>query len=213
MSNQWFQIANLVSISRILLTPFVGYYLAQGDSRSTLICAALLVLAGITDGLDGYLARRLKQVSEFGIALDPIADKIFAGVLVVLLIFYRDFPIWLAAAIVGRDLLILIAGSILLRGRKVVIPSNITGKYTFGVMAFLLGSYVIRFPFGIWLTTWVTVILLILSTLIYARVFWHVRRGQAPPVFRDKLMYKVLRVSLSSFALGVYLFRLVAELV
>ncbi len=212
MANPWFQIPNLVSLSRVALTPFVGYYLAQGDSRSTLICAGLLLLAGVTDGLDGYLARKLNQVSTLGIVLDPIADKIFAGILVILLILYRDFPIWLAAAIIGRDLLILVAGSILLRGRKVVIPSNITGKYAFGVMAFLLGSYVIRFQFGIEFTTWVTVALLILSTLTYARVFWHVRRGQAPPVFKDKTVYRLLRIGASSLALGLFLYRLVEEL-
>ena len=208
MSNQWLQIPNLVSLSRVALTPFVGYYLAQGDNRSTLICAILLVVAGITDGLDGYLARRLGQVGKLGIALDPIADKVFAGVLVILLIFYREFPVWLAAAIVGRDLLILAAGSMLLKGKQVVIPSNITGKYAFGVMAFLLGSYVIRFDFGIWLTTTATVALLILSTIVYARVFVYVRRGKDAPVFNDRPIYKILRIGGSLILLVIFLYKL-----
>ena len=97
MPSPWLQIPNLVSLSRIAMVPFLGYYLARGDDRSTLICAILMIVAGITDGLDGYLARRLGQISKLGIALDPVADKIFAGALVLLLIFYRDFPIWLAA--------------------------------------------------------------------------------------------------------------------
>ncbi len=212
MPSPWLQIPNLVSLSRVVLTPFVGYFLARGDNQSTLICVVLLLIAGITDGLDGYLARRLNQVSKLGIALDPVADKVFAGVLVVLLILYRDFPIWLAVAIIGRDLLILIAGSILLRGQKLVIPSNITGKYAFGVMAFLLGSYVIRFEFGIILTTWVTVALLILSTIIYARVFLRASRGRPQPDFVDKLLYKVLRIGASLVALAVFLYRMVVDL-
>ncbi|UCE24301.1 MAG: CDP-alcohol phosphatidyltransferase family protein [Candidatus Zixiibacteriota bacterium] len=212
MPSPWLQIPNLVSLSRVALTPFVGYFLARGDNQSSLICVALLLIAGVTDGLDGYLARRLNQVSNLGIALDPVADKVFAGVLVVLLILYREFPIWLAAAIIGRDLLILIAGSILLRGQKVVIPSNITGKYAFGVMAFLLGSYVIRFEFGIILTTWVTVVLLILSTIIYSRVFLRANRGQPQPVFVDKPLYKVLRISASVVALAVFVYRMAVDL-
>ncbi len=212
MSSQWFEIPNLVSLSRVVLTPFVGYFLAQGDGRSTLICAVILVVAGITDGLDGYLARRMGKVSQLGIALDPVADKIFAGVLVVLLILYRGFPVWLATAIIGRDVLIMLAGLLLLRGRKLVLPSNITGKYAFGVMAFLLGSYVIRFEFGIVLTTYATLILLVLSTLVYARVFVRVRKGLKAPVFEDKPVYKFLRIGGSVALLALFFYKLATSL-
>lgn len=213
MSSEWFRLPNLLSLSRVAMTPFLGYYLAGGDGRSTVICAGILLLAAATDGLDGYLARRTGQVTKLGIALDPIADKIFAGVLVVLLIFYREFPVWLAAAIVGRDLVILIAGLLLLRGREIVVPSNITGKYTFTVVAFLLGSHVIRFDFGIWLMTLLTVLLLILSTVIYARVFLKVRGGDAAPVFADKPLYKILRITTGLVVLVVFFFRLWRDLV
>ena len=203
---------NLLTILRILLIPVfvVAFYLPFSWGRE--LATALFVLAAITDWLDGYLARRMGQVSQLGIALDPIADKVFAGVLVILLIFYREFPVWLAAAIIGRDLLILVAGLLLLSGKKVVIPSNITGKYAFGVMAFLLGSYIIRFEFGIALTTYATVALLILSTLVYARVFVRVRRGRAAPVFADKPVYKSLRVGGSVLLLALFCYKLATSL-
>jgi len=213
MASSWLQYPNLLSLSRVAMTPFVGYFLAQGDDRSTMICAGFLLLAAITDGLDGYLARRLGQVSKLGIVLDPIADKIFAGVLIVLLIAYREFPVWLAAAIIGRDLLILLAGSLLLKGRKVVVPSNITGKYTFTAIAVLIGSYVIRFPFGIWLMTVLTLLLLILSTIIYARVFIRVRRGRSTPVFSDKPIYKILRTAATLVVSAIFLYRMWLDLI
>lgn len=213
MASSWLQFPNLLSLSRVAMTPFVGYFLAQGDDRSTMICAGFLLLAAITDGLDGYLARRLGQVSKLGIVLDPIADKIFAGVLIVLLIAYREFPVWLAAAIIGRDLLILLAGSLLLKGRKVVVPSNITGKYTFTAIAVLIGSYVIRFPFGIWLMTVLTLLLLILSTIIYARVFIRVRRGRSTPVFSDKPIYKILRTAATLVVSAIFLYRMWLDLI
>lgn len=213
MRKEWFQSPNLLSLSRVFLTPFIGYYLALGDSRATVICIILLIVAGITDGLDGYLARRLDQVSKLGMALDPVADKVFAGVLVVLLIFYRDFPVWLAGVIIGRDLLILAAGSILLKGKELVLPSNISGKYAFGVIPFLVGSYIIRFDFGVMLMTYVTVLLLIVSTIIYARVFVTVKKGVAMSVFHDKPAYKVMRIGASMLVLAVFFYKMLVEFI
>lgn len=203
-----FQIPNLVSLSRVFLTPVIGYYLALGDDRSTVICVVLLALAGISDGLDGYLARRRHQVTRLGISLDPIADKIFAGILVILLILYRDFPLWLAALIIGRDLLILAAGLVLLEGRKIVLPSNLTGKNAFGVIVILLVSYVIRFPFGILLTTYLSAGLIVLSTINYARVFIRTKRGEAVAPFKDKTVYKALRIGGWIVFSAVYLYEL-----
>ena len=201
------QLPNMLSLSRILLTPLVGYYLSKNTLQATHITALLLILAGITDGLDGFFARRLKQTSELGRILDPLADKIMAGVLVVLLIAYRNFPIWLAGLIIGRDMLILIAGLLLLGGRKVVVPSNLTGKYAFTAIAFLIGSYLYRFPFGILLTTWLTVLLVIISTILYARVFGYVRQGKTPPRFHDTRVLKMLRGSGLVLFLLVYFYK------
>jgi CDP-diacylglycerol--glycerol-3-phosphate 3-phosphatidyltransferase len=199
---------NLVSLSRIFLTPFIGYYLWLDDNRATLICVLLIILAGITDGLDGYLARRTGKVTPLGIALDPVADKIFAGVLVVMLMMFRNFPLWLAVLIIGRDLLILLAGIVLLKDRRHTLPSNLTGKYTFAVIACLLGSYVIRFHLGIILFTWLTVLFTVLSLVNYSRVFIRVRQGNLPPVFNDKPFYRNGRIILTVGLSAVTLFYL-----
>jgi CDP-diacylglycerol--glycerol-3-phosphate 3-phosphatidyltransferase len=168
----------------------------------------LFIVAAISDGLDGYLARRRNQVSPLGIALDPIADKIFAGVIVILLILYRDLPIWLAAVIVGRDLVILGAAAILLRGRTVSLPSNLIGKYAFTAIAFLLGSYVIRFQFGIWLFTILTLVMIALSLVAYAGVFIEVRAGRTPRPLREPGWVRVLRLVASAVVLGYFFLRL-----
>ncbi|MBN1212165.1 MAG: CDP-alcohol phosphatidyltransferase family protein [candidate division Zixibacteria bacterium] len=188
------QLPNLVSLLRVFLTPIIGYYLWLGDDRATLVCVVLLIIAGITDGLDGYLARRMNKITPLGTALDPVADKIFAGVLVVLLIMFRDLPFWLVAIIIGRDLLILLAGMILLKKRRITLPSNLTGKYTFAVIACLLGSYVIRFDFGMTLFTWLTVLFTVLSLINYSRVFRLVRKNLPAPTFADKPIYRVGRI-------------------
>ncbi len=205
------QIPNLVSLSRIILAPLVGYFLWKNDDRSTLICLSLLVLAGVSDGLDGYLARRLKKVSPLGIALDPVADKIFAGLLIVFLVLFRDLPLWLATVVVGRDLLILAGGTILLKKKHLTVPSNLTGKYTFTVIIFLLGSYIIRFPFGITLYTYLTVIMTAASIIIYGRVFMFIRNGQPAPEFVDRPVFKTGRSLLSLALISITLYYLYLE--
>ncbi len=200
---------NLVSLSRILLVPFIGYYLAQGDDHSTRVCVILLAVAVLTDLLDGYLARRLNQISRLGIALDPIADKILAAALVVLLVLYREFPLWLAGVIIGRDLLLLMAGLVLLKQKRIVVPANLTGKYTFVAIAVLLFSHVIRFEFGVRMMTPITVLLIGVSTIIYSLVFVRVRaRGSVVGRPTDRPLMRGLRF-LALFVLSaIYAYRL-----
>jgi CDP-diacylglycerol--glycerol-3-phosphate 3-phosphatidyltransferase len=202
------QIPNLLSLVRIALVPVVGYYLSLGDEQSSLLALILLIVAGITDGLDGYLARKLKQVSPLGIALDPVADKIFAGALVILLVLYRNLPLWLAGIILGRDLLIIAGGLVVIKKRTAPIPSNLTGKYTFVVIVFLLASYIIRFDYGMTMMTYLTIVLVAASTVNYGRVFTAVSRGRALPSFHDKTSYKVVRLLLSAVILVVYFYHL-----
>lgn len=196
--------ANLFSVLRIVVLPGVAYGLSRDDRLGVLLCIILFAFAAITDFLDGYLARRLNQISRLGIALDPIADKIFAGVTIIFLVIYREMPIWLAIVVVGRDLLILSAAALLLRGRQISLPSNLVGKYTFGVIAFLLGSYVIRFPFGITMTTIATLVMIAWSIASYARVFVDIRKGKLAAEQEDrKWLLWTLRVG-SAAAIVVY---------
>jgi len=106
-----FNIPNLVTMSRIILIPLIiGLYYVPGEwlsleSKNT-AAAAVFILAAVTDWLDGYLARRLNQMSAFGAFLDPVADKlIVVGALVVLLSLEpaRVDPL-VALIIIGREI-------------------------------------------------------------------------------------------------------------
>src|SRR3972149_1435510 len=101
---------NLVSIARLALIPFICIGLFREDPLSVVFTALLMTAAGLSDFLDGFLARRFRQVSELGKILDPVSDKLLIAPAVVLLAFTRDFPFWLAVLIIGRDLAILLAG-------------------------------------------------------------------------------------------------------
>lgn len=103
-------IPNLLTFLRISLIPIlvVMFYLPVRWPYWHLLTAAVFALAAATDWLDGYLARRLKQVSPLGTFLDPVADKLIVAVALMLLV-QRYATIWLtlpAMVIVGREIVI-----------------------------------------------------------------------------------------------------------
>lgn len=79
-------IANLVTVSRVLMIPLVILLHYSGLPHSNLLAGGLFAFASITDWLDGYLARRLNQTSAFGAFLDPVADKLLVVAALVLLV-------------------------------------------------------------------------------------------------------------------------------
>lgn len=208
MNRDYFKLPNLLSLSRIFIAPMIGFFLWRGDADSAMVALVLIIMAGITDGLDGFIARRLNMVSDLGVALDPIADKVFAALLVIFLIMFRYLPIWLAVVIIGRDLLILAGGLLLRRGRTVSLPSNIPGKYAFAAIAVLLASYVIWFDYGINMMTYISLILIVWSLISYGRVFLIIKNGGEPPVFNDKPIYRALRVAATVVVAIIFLIRL-----
>jgi cardiolipin synthase (CMP-forming) len=188
---------NLASLSRVALTPFIGLALAHDNPRSTAIAVLLMIVAGVTDALDGYLARRLQQTTPLGLILDPVADKLFAAVTVVLLTMYREFPVWLAAIIIGRDLVILAAGA-MFPGRLSAFPSTITGKYAFFYIVVLIGWYTIRYDFGIQVFTGPVIALTIAVLAIYGKRLWRMQHGLPVLAFRDRTRYRVLRIGVTA---------------
>jgi cardiolipin synthase (CMP-forming) len=106
-----FNIPNAITVSRIITIPFiVGVFYFPDDlisfSAKNVTATAIFIFAAVTDWLDGYLARRLNQMSAFGAFLDPVADKLFVvGALVILLFLGRVDPL-VALIIIGREIAI-----------------------------------------------------------------------------------------------------------
>ena len=102
---------NLITISRIVTIPFiVGIFYFPDDlisfTAKNVTATAIFIFAAVTDWLDGYLARKLNQMSAFGAFLDPVADKLFVvGALVILLFLGRVDPL-VALIIIGREIAI-----------------------------------------------------------------------------------------------------------
>ncbi|MDG5766118.1 CDP-diacylglycerol--glycerol-3-phosphate 3-phosphatidyltransferase [Balneolales bacterium ANBcel1] len=102
------RIPNILSLLRILLAPLFVYLYLQDAFFWAALGMVVFIVAAITDYLDGYLARRLKVSSSLGMFLDPLADKIltFAGFICLPLIDPAQFPWWIIAVIVVRDIAI-----------------------------------------------------------------------------------------------------------
>jgi cardiolipin synthase len=140
-------VPNLLAIFRILLLPFIYYFLAQESRAGVSIGVFLMLMAIFSDVLDGHLARKLNQITDLGKLLDPLADKLGLGIFVIFIIFHRGFPIWAAGLLFFKDFLTLV-GALLLVKRKGLFPmSNNWGKLNSWVWAITVILYIVRFNF------------------------------------------------------------------
>jgi CDP-diacylglycerol--glycerol-3-phosphate 3-phosphatidyltransferase len=128
MKGRFFTISNMLSISRAVLALPAAWMIWQEYPMSQVLLLALV--AYISDLLDGYLARRLNQVSEWGKILDPIADKLFVGLVAIALIHTNRLELWYIAAVLCRDIVIILAGIYASRRIQFVLPSDYWGKTT-----------------------------------------------------------------------------------
>jgi cardiolipin synthase len=102
-------IPNYITIFRFILVPFIVMALLSGYVEAALIG---FIVAGVSDGVDGFIARRYNQRSELGAYLDPIADKLLLVSLFVVLGVLEQVPVWLVVIVVSRDIFII--GAVLL---------------------------------------------------------------------------------------------------
>lgn len=137
-------IPNLLAVFRVLLLPFIFYFLAQ-DTRSGLVVALILIVLAVgSDVLDGIAARRLNQITDLGRILDPLADKLGLGLCVIFIIIHRGFPIWAAILLFSKDILTLIAGLLMVRRKGFVLMSNNWGKLNSWIWVFTVVIYIAR---------------------------------------------------------------------
>jgi cardiolipin synthase len=98
------QVPNTITVGRLILVPLLIFLLMRGDYGWALLA---FTVAGLSDGVDGYLARRFKLESNLGGFLDPIADKVLMVSVYVTLALLGQLPVWLAFLVVARDFLII----------------------------------------------------------------------------------------------------------
>ncbi|MCU1560644.1 CDP-diacylglycerol--glycerol-3-phosphate 3-phosphatidyltransferase [Mycetocola sp.] len=125
-SDRILTVPNILSFLRLALVPVFLVLLVEGEDLAAL---AVLALSGFTDFLDGYLARRLNQVSKLGQLLDPAADRLY--ILAALLgLGWRDLiPLWLVVVIIARDVMLIALAAWLAKIGHGAFPVNWVGKW------------------------------------------------------------------------------------
>lgn len=121
-------IPNCITLLRILLIPLLVIFLIEGKMQLALLA---FVAAGISDALDGFLARILHQKTAFGAFVDPIADKLLLITSFVTLAVLGDLPKWIAVLVVSRDVIIMGGiGILLFSKRPITFKPTYDGKMT-----------------------------------------------------------------------------------
>ncbi|MDE3058667.1 MAG: CDP-alcohol phosphatidyltransferase family protein [Bacteroidota bacterium] len=170
-------ISNALSISRIVLMVPIVMLLFSAIPYHREYAVLVMLLALATDALDGYFARRLNQVSDIGKIIDPLADKISVGVVIILLTLFGDVQLWYTAMVICRDVLIFSGGMYIRKRTGKVLSSNIYGKITVVLIALTIIFALLRYPvfYDIFsVAKWSSVAMMVLSFASYVQRFFSV---------------------------------------
>ncbi|MGN6549015.1 MAG: CDP-alcohol phosphatidyltransferase family protein [Pararhizobium sp.] len=154
---------NLITIARFLMVPAVIYALMNSQWR---LAFAVFVLAGVSDGIDGYIARHFNQGSKLGAYLDPVADKLLLVTVFVTLAVMNVLPSWLVLVVVSRDVLIVAAvlvASVI--GHPIAMRPLLVSKVNTAFQILLVVVALFAKAFGVDLTTVQFVLILSVAAL------------------------------------------------
>lgn len=121
-------LANKLTLSRIVMIPIFVYFLLQGDDVNMGIAGGIFILASITDFLDGYIARSRNLVTKFGKFMDPLADKLLVMSAFICLVELQIVPSWIVIVILAREFIVSIFRAIA-AADGIVIAASKLGKY------------------------------------------------------------------------------------
>jgi cardiolipin synthase len=174
LSYRFLTIPNLLSIFRILLIFPLAFYVWNDNLN---MVALLVVIAFISDYLDGIIARHFNQISEWGKILDPLADKLSIGIMMVVLYLKQQVALWLVLIVVGRDVVIVLGGFFVAEKYKHITPSDFIGKVTANVLAIMVICYIFNIGILEQVFTPVGVFFVILSSYCYFKNFTNIQKG------------------------------------
>lgn len=135
-------IPNILTVFRLALVPVFAYIFFSPIKNSLFLSIAIFLIAGATDVLDGYIARKHNLVTRFGIVMDPLADKLMLITVLYCLTAKNYIVSWVFWVIILKELSMIIGGTLLLN-KDMVIPSNIFGKIS--TLLFYLSIFILIF--------------------------------------------------------------------
>jgi len=164
----FFLIPNLLTFIRFFSYPFIFYFLKEDN---LFLAVFFIAVAGITDVLDGFLARTLNQISDLGKILDPFVDKLGIGIFILYTTLYKGFPVWACVLVVTKEILNLLAGLLVIRKRKFIPVSTFWGKLNACVWSFIILFYVLELDYIKKIFLGIGVIVILITATVYLRTF------------------------------------------
>ncbi len=160
-----------VTLSRLIAIPIIfGLFIWQDSELTRLIALSVFIIAAITDWLDGYLARKLNQITELGKFLDPLVDKVLTIALFLLFIELGQVPAWAVFLIITRELLITAwrgAPSPTSEASTTkIIAANFWGKAKTVMQIVAIAALLVKIPYAI-AFFWIAVALTLISGILY----------------------------------------------
>lgn len=178
-------VPNLITLARIILVPVVFWLLVSGRTEAAFV---LFVLAGISDAVDGFLAKRFGWTTELGAYLDPLADKLLIVSIFVALGVLGSLPSWLVIAGVSRDFLIVTAVVLSwVIGHPVRIEPAKVSKANTACQIALAATVLANTAFDlglepfVWMLIWLTAALTLASLAVYLHAWIRHMSGYESP--------------------------------
>lgn len=159
-----FNIPNKITIIRVSLIPLFAVILLVDIPYKNILSAFIFAMLSVSDFLDGYFARKKKQVTEFGKLIDPIADKLLISTALIVLI-GKGVELWMAVVIIAREVVIT-SIRIYLLPKKMVVPASNFGKAKTAVQSIAIVFVLLELPFS-WYIMLIAVLLTLISGIEY----------------------------------------------
>ena len=159
-----FNIPNRITIIRVGLIPLFIVILLLDIPYKNILAAFIFIMLSVSDFLDGYFARKKKQVTEFGKLIDPVADKLLISTALIFLI-GKGVQLWMAVVIIAREIIVTVIRIYMLPG-KMVVPASNFGKAKTVVQSIAIVFVLLQLPFS-WHVMLAAVLLTAVSGIEY----------------------------------------------
>lgn len=136
-------IPNALTIIRFLLIPGFVYYFFSPMEYGVRIAIIIFVAAGLTDILDGFIARRYNMITRLGIVLDPLADKLMLITVLISITLKNQIPFWIIVVVAIKETLLILGAIMLFNDHDIVVPANRFGKIS--TIAFYIAILAVAF--------------------------------------------------------------------
>lgn len=168
---------NLLTTVRFLLIP-VFFMVFYSDLPNNITLSMLVfILAGITDVLDGYIARKYNMITKWGIIFDPLADKLMLLSVLYGLTDIGYLPVWVIVVVAGKEVFMALGAAVLyFTQNKTVVPANRLGKTATILFYLSIVTLVLKLPYG-WYLLIIAVMVTITAFIKYANNFRNIKKA------------------------------------